>query len=86
MKSTKIVTPIQPNISAKCNGIRYFFETSDTELPVDVADYFIKRGIVNSTGKINKNINYDLNGDGKYDKKDKSIAGKILATKIKEEK
>jgi len=29
-----------------------------------------------------KGINFDLNGDGKFDHKDKSIAGKILRTTV----
>lgn len=32
--------------------------------------------------KKSKNSELDLNGDGKFDKEDKKLAGKVLATKI----
>ena len=58
MKSTKkeikksgtvTVYPKQKNIMVKYNGIKYNFETESVKLPIDVAEYFIKNGIVNST-------------------------------------
>jgi hypothetical protein len=52
-------------------------------------DYKVKEGekIVNIDERVEdlseSKIDYDLNGDGVFDDKDKSIAGKILATKRK---
>ena len=36
--------------------------------------------------KLSKEIKLDLNGDGKFDKKDKSIAARVLASKPKKKK
>lgn len=33
-----------------------------------------------------KKVNLDLNGDGKFDKEDKKIAGRVLATKVGKKK
>jgi len=55
MKSTKktkgtiTVYPAQKNITVKYKGNKYNFETKSVELPINVANYFIKNGIVNST-------------------------------------
>jgi len=54
-------------------------------------DYKVKEGerivsldkIVEDVSESKTEIDYDLNGDGVFDDKDKSIAGKILATKRK---
>ena len=45
-KQYVIVQPKQQNIMVKHEGIRYKFETANVELPYDVAEYFIKQGIV----------------------------------------
>jgi hypothetical protein len=43
------VYPVQQNIMVKYNGVKYNFESESVELPIDVADFFIEKGIVNST-------------------------------------
>lgn len=65
----------------------YTFESKAVEMPLEHADILIKNPNFEKVGKSKKvKINMDLNGDGKVDKKDVSIAGKVLANsrKIKE--
>ena len=84
MKSIKIKSK-QPNIMVKYNGVKYRFDTEAIVVPADVASYFINKGIVKKVGKVNNTVDMDLNGDGVFDKKDKTIASAVMRGKIKKE-
>ena len=63
------------------------------EVPKEIAEVWMKMYNVSPVEAVEggepvkkKEINMDLNGDGVFDRKDKSIAAKILATKTTKKK